>query len=94
MLVFGTPDAPESDHKSLTKTTWKQTTTKTTMLAQGARKAIKMGSPNPHKIHKNLSLDPRCPLAYSKVPLDRLNGPQGPRVEAPGIPNDRFGHPK
>ena len=34
---------------------------------------------------------PGCPCVYPEVSLDRPHRPEGAKVEAPGLPNDRFG---
>ena len=56
-----------------------------------------MGFQNQAKITKNLASDPHVSflLPWSpKVSPSCQNGPQGPKVEAPGLPNDRFWTPK
>ena len=63
-------------------------------MVQGARKALKMRSRNPTKINKNPSLDPKVSFVYPQVSLDRPHGPQGAKVEAPGLPNEKLGPKK
>ena len=68
------------------------------MLLQSIRKALKIGSQNPHKINKNPTLDPRCPFCCSYglpgLPQGAKVVPQGAKMEPPGLPNDSFGHQK
>ena len=57
-----------------------------------------MGSQNHHKIIKNLVLVPQ--VSFLLLPwspngsASRQNGPEGAKVEAPGLPNGRFWTPK
>ncbi len=64
------------------------------MLVQGARKTLKMGSRNPTKMHKNPSLDPKVSFLVLPGAPGSPHVPQGAKVEALGLPNDRLWVPK
>ena len=68
--------------------------TKTHILVQGSRKAIKMRSRNHPKINKKQSLDPKVSFLVLPGAHGSSHLPQGAKVEAPGLQNDKFWAPK
>ena len=66
--------------------------TKTHILVQCTKQTFKMGSQSRTKTKKNWT--PGSPFLCSQVPLDRPMFPQDVKVEAAGMPNDRFWPPK
>ena len=103
-LVFATPltpnacvwnpGRPDSNPKIVKKKTWKQAWTKTPIFVQGCQKASKWDPEIDRKSIKIQAWTPRSPFLCFQVSLDRPMAPQGAKVEAPGLPNDRFWAPK
>ena len=76
--------------------TWKQAQKKQRIYPIGAQKALKMGSqnqPKSAKITKNLVLGPHVSF-HGPLGSPWQNGPQGKKMEAPGLSTIGFGHPK
>ena len=80
------------------KVTWKQARKQNSVLAPGAKKTLKMGSQNRPKIDQNPI--PDSDVSFLLLPWSPMMAqgakihPQGAKMEAPGLPNDRFWAPK
>ena len=70
--------------------TWELAWKQTHIWGRGVRKTFKMGSRNPLKIYKNPSLHPKMSFLVLPGAPGSSHGPQGAKVEAPGLPNDKF----
>ena len=70
--------------------TWLQNRSRRTCLSKVLNKLSKWGPDIDTKSVKAQARAPRCPFLCSKAPLDRPMVPQGAKVEAPGLSNDRL----
>ena len=95
MLGFAVLDIQSQTQKSSEKETWKHEWTNTDLLVQGAQKGFKMGSLTPPTIYENPNMDLEIPFVVrSQASQNPRKKPQDAKVEAPSMPNDRFGYKK
>ena len=94
VLFSGAQDVQIQTLKSLAKVTWKQAWKKTQKFVKGLRKAFKMRSPNPPKINKNPSLDPKTSFLVLPGAPGSSHGHPGCKSGGTSLPNVRLWTPK
>ena len=94
MLVFQAPDDQIHHRKTQKKEPGNKHEKRHLFWSKVQEKLSKWGPKMHPKSIKIKALTPGCPFVYPQVSLDRPRGPQGAKMEAPGLPNDRFGNQK
>ena len=93
MLVSGAPDVQVQTLKSFKKVTWKPARTKNMYFDPRSPKSYQNGVPKSKQNQKTPSLDPKISFLMLRGTPGSSHGPPGCKMEAEGIPDDRFWAP-